>query len=68
MGVGELAGHFGVEKENIYVVGDNFNDLAMLRSYRSFAVANAPLDGHKCATMGVSPHVSDMIERVMKEE
>lgn len=68
VGVGELAGHFGVEKENIYVVGDNFNDLAMLRSYRSFAVANAPLEVQKCATMGVIPHVSDMIERVLKEE
>ena len=41
-GVKKVARHLGIKRENIYTVGDNMNDMEMIKyAYRGYAVANA---------------------------
>ena len=58
----QLAALLGVERENIYVVGDNFNDIAMLDAFNSFVVENACDEVKKHASMGIVPSVGALCE------
>ena len=40
-GISELASLWEIAYENVCTVGDNYNDIAMLKAYKSYAVANA---------------------------
>ncbi len=65
--VGYLAEYLGIAPEDIYTVGDNYNDIAMLDAYNSFAVSNAP-DGVKShAKLGITNSVADMIYRLLNK-
>lgn len=66
VGIARLAMYYGIKKENIFTVGDNFNDLHMLDSYNSFVVENAPDEVKKHATVGITPSVGNMIEQILK--
>jgi HAD superfamily hydrolase (TIGR01484 family) len=60
VGILQLAELLEVEKEDIYVVGDNFNDIAMLDAFHSFVVENACDEVKKHATMGIVPSVGHL--------
>ncbi len=60
-GVARVADFFGVEKENVYTVGDNNNDLPMLTAFHGFAVECA-LDEVKAAVESRCRDIADMIE------
>ena len=64
-GVAELAAHFQIPWEDVYVVGDNYNDLAMLDAFKSYVVENAPEAVKKHATEGLTPSVGAMIKRIL---
>ena len=64
-GVAELAAHFQIDEGDVYVVGDNYNDLAMLDAFPSFVVENAPEDVKKHATEGITPSVGAMIKKIL---
>ena len=66
VGVGLIAKRLGVANEDVYTVGDNFNDLSMIRAYKGYAVANAHPDVQKQAPMGTIASVEALIERLMK--
>lgn len=65
VGIAQLADLLGVARENVFSVGDNYNDLAMLDAFNSFAVMNAPPDVQSHARCGVVPAVSDMIDLIL---
>lgn len=64
-GIAKLAAKLGVGHENIFTVGDNFNDLAMLDRFESFAMNNAcdEVKGH--ASNGSTVSVASMIEKLL---
>ncbi len=64
-GVARIAAHFGVEKSDVFTVGDNYNDLAMLDAYDSFVVAGAPAEVQEHATIAVVQSVAEMIEKLI---
>ena len=61
-GIKELAALWGVSYEDICTVGDNYNDVAMLKAYRSYAVANA-VEEVKSIANTVVTDIGDLIER-----
>lgn len=65
VGIRKLAEYYGVPHENIYTVGDNYNDLHMLDEYRSFVVENACPEVKAHATVGITPSVGEMLCRIM---
>jgi HAD superfamily hydrolase (TIGR01484 family) len=65
VGILQLAALLGVERENIYVVGDNFNDIAMLGAFNSFVVENACDEVKKHASMGIVPSVGALCKILM---
>ena len=56
----QLAEALGVDREDIFVVGDNFNDIAMLDAFNSFVVENACDEVKKHASMGIVPSVGHL--------
>lgn len=66
VGVGQIAALFGVEKENIYTIGDNYNDLPMIVAYGGWVVEGAPDDMKEKAPCGTVRSVEEMIGRVMR--
>lgn len=65
-GVRKLAEIMGVDKKDVYTLGDNYNDIPMLSFFNGFAVANAPDDVKKHASVAVVPSVADAIEMLLK--
>ena len=53
--------HFGVSKEDIIAVGDNFNDIDMLREFHSYAMESG-IDEIKEITDGVVSDVTEIFE------
>jgi HAD superfamily hydrolase (TIGR01484 family) len=51
----------------IYTVGDNYNDLGMIRDFESFAVSNA-IDEVKEAADHQCNRIADMIDFIMEED
>ena len=68
VGLAELAGLLGVEKEEVFTVGDNFNDLAMLRAFHGFAVENAPKEVKLQAKEGEIPTLAHLIDLLLSRE
>lgn len=60
VGILQLAEALGVDREDIFVVGDNFNDIAMLDAFNSFVVENACDEVKKHASMGIVPSVGHL--------
>lgn len=65
--VGYLAQYLGIAQDDIYTVGDNYNDIAMLSAYNSFAVSNAPDAVKSHASIGITDSVADMIYTLLKK-
>ena len=63
----QLAEILGVEKEDIYVVGDNYNDIAMLDAFNSFVVENACDEVKKHASVGIVPSVGALCRMLLEE-
>ncbi|MBP3322453.1 MAG: HAD family phosphatase [Clostridia bacterium] len=68
VGILELAALLGVKEEDIFTVGDNFNDLAMLRAFRGFAVENAPKEVKMQAKEGEIPTLSHLIDLLLSKD
>ncbi len=68
VGLTQLAGLLGVEKEDLYTLGDNFNDLAMLRAFHGFAVENAPKEVKLQAKEGEIPTLAHLIDLLLSKE
>ena len=66
VGLLQLADLLGIDKEDIYVVGDNYNDIAMLDAFKSFVVENACDEVKTHATVEVTPSVGAMVRRVLE--
>lgn len=66
VGVGMIARRFGVDRENVYTIGDNYNDLPMIVAYGGFVVEGAPEDMRAGAPCGVVRSVEEMIGKVME--
>ncbi len=64
-GVAELAAFLKIERGDVYVVGDNYNDLAMLDAFQSYVVENAPEAVKMHATKGITPSVGAMIKTIL---
>lgn len=64
----ELAGKFGVHREEIIAIGDNFNDLPMIK-YAGMGVAmgNAPGDLKKLADFVTGSHDDDGVAHVIEK-
>lgn len=65
-GVAKLARHLGVDKKDVYTIGDNYNDIPMLSAFNSFVVSSAPDDIKKYASVAVVPTVADAIDMILK--
>ena len=61
-----LAKKLGIDENDIYTVGDNFNDILMLDRFSSFVVENAHEEVKTHASMKVIPTVADMIEYLLE--
>ena len=55
------------DSPEIYTVGDNYNDLGMIKDFESFAVSNA-VDDVKQAAKHQCNRIADMIEYIMEEK
>ncbi len=67
VGLLQLADLLGVRKEDVFVVGDNYNDLAMLDAFNSFVVENACDEVKAHATMGIVPSVGALCELLLEK-
>lgn len=56
-----LAERLNIEYDDIYCIGDNFNDIPMLEAFKSFAVENAEPEVKSYAGQGVVKSVAEMI-------
>ncbi len=61
-GIEDLIGIYGALREDVAAVGDNKNDIAMLRAFRSYAVANA-VDSVKAIASFCVDDISELVER-----
>ncbi len=61
-----LSSRLGVEENDVYCIGDNYNDILMLDRFSSFVVENAPDDVKSHASVKIVPSVADMIEYLLK--
>lgn len=64
-GIRACAERFGVPEENIFTVGDNYNDIDMIRAFNGCAVANA-VDDLKSAAKVTVPDVAGVVEYIEK--
>ena len=67
VGVAELAEKLGIAREDIYSVGDNYNDLAMIDAFNSCVVENAPEELKTHASFAVVKSVEEMIKKIMEQ-
>jgi len=61
-GISELASMWKIAYENVCTVGDNYNDVAMLKAFRSYAVANA-VDYVKKIASAVVEDIAELCEK-----
>lgn len=62
--VARAAKLLGIEKDKIYTVGDNYNDIKMLADYHGSAMLNGPEDVHKYGERKVR-NISEVIDHIM---
>ena len=60
-GVAEYAKMMGVTKENIYTIGDSYNDLEMIKAFNGYTLENGA-DGVKKEALAVFKGVWELIE------
>ena len=69
-GVSKVTGIYDYAKNyegaKIYTVGDNVNDIPMLKEFESYAVSNARGEA-KAAAKHECGRIENMIEEIMKE-
>ena len=63
-GIAWLAAHLGIAEEDIFTVGDNFNDLCMLTAYQGYAIASGPEEVQRQAK-GIVPSVAALIKSIL---
>ena len=64
-GVAYIAAHFGIEKERCFAIGDNQNDLPMLKAFEGYCVESG--DGYTIEQVGRTvKSVADLINRLLK--
>lgn len=63
-GISKLIAQLGIDKENVYTIGDNFNDLCMLTAFNGYAVAHAPEEVRRQAGHTVKT-VSELIDQIL---
>ncbi len=66
-GIRRIAALYGIDYENTYSVGDNYNDIVMLDAFKSYTVEGAVEEAKKHASCGVKPSVADMIDELLSE-
>lgn len=66
-GIARVIEAIGVNEDDVYAVGDNFNDLSMLTAYHGCAVAHAPEAVRRQAGM-TAGSVAELIDRIMAED
>lgn len=64
-GTKKFAEHMGIALDNVWVAGDNYNDLAMLKAFHSCAMTNG-VDAAKEAAEYVCDTVGDVIKIITK--
>ncbi len=65
-GIRKFAEHIGIELENVWVAGDNYNDIAMLEMFHSCAMTNGVAEAKNTAEY-VCDTVGDVI-RLIREK
>lgn len=66
-GVAYMAEHFGIKEENCFTVGDNQNDLPMLKAFQGYCIQSG--DPFTIETIGrTTPSVAALIDQLLKEE
>lgn len=65
-GVAKYAKYMGIQPDNIWTAGDNYNDLAMLKAYHSCAMSTG-VDAAKAVAEYVCDTVGDAIKLIMKK-
>ena len=66
-GVRRIAEWYAAQEKDIIVVGDNFNDIDMLKTYKSYAMENGVAEVKKAALF-TTKSVTDLIEKELREE
>lgn len=64
-GIAKLAEIFGVDKENIWTSGDNYNDITMLEKYHGCAMSGG-VDAAKKAAENFCNSVADVIKMIIQ--
>lgn len=66
-GIYKLADMLGVHKSNIWCVGDNFNDIAMIKRYHGCAILGSPQEVIESAEY-VCENVEQMIDFLLQQQ
>ncbi len=66
VGVKAIQEALSMDYQNIYVAGDNYNDVEMIEAYQSFVMADG-VDFVKERATHVVEHVSDALKQLMEE-
>ena len=61
-GMRRIMEFFGCKEEDVIAVGDNVNDMDMIRAFRSYAMANGVAAVKELAD-GIVEDVADLLER-----
>ena len=65
-GIARLIDIIDIDADQVYAVGDNYNDLSMLTAYHGCAVANAP-EAVRRQTGTTAKSVAELIDRLLAE-
>lgn len=63
-GISKMISQLGISEDDVYTVGDNFNDLCMLTAFNGFAVAHAPEEVRKQSKHTVK-NIAEMIDQIL---
>jgi len=66
-GIARLIEIMGIPEEDVYAVGDNFNDLSMLTAYRGYAMENGPVEVQR-RTGATTKSIAALIEDILSKE
>ena len=65
-GIRQLISLWGVAPEDVITVGDNYNDLAMIEAFPSYAIESG-VEALKKASGRVVPNVAELIYRELQK-
>lgn len=66
-GLLRVAEHFGIPREDVIAVGDNGNDMDMIRAFRSYAMENGVCE-LRAAAGAIVGSVTELIMRELREQ